>query len=177
MTEDIILVDEQDRAIGIMEKMEAHRKGVLHRAFSVLIFNSHGEMLLQKRSRSKYHSGGLWTNACCSHPKPGELIQEATRKRLMYEMGIDVDSSFAFEFIYKAALDKDLVEHELDHVYSAIFDGIPVVNKNEVEAWKFISLEKLREDMAHSPELYTVWFKLIINHPEFQKLFSAKERN
>ena len=116
--EKVILVDEQDKAIGAMDKMEAHRRGILHRAFSILIFNSKGETLLQKRSKNKYHSGGLWTNACCSHPTPDESIDEATRKRLKHEMGIDLQPDFAYKFIYKSKLDKNLIEHELDYVYT-----------------------------------------------------------
>ncbi|MEO8471143.1 MAG: isopentenyl-diphosphate Delta-isomerase [Chryseolinea sp.] len=169
MTEDIILVDDQDHAIGTLEKMEAHRRGVLHRAFSVIVFNSQRKMLLQKRSESKYHSGGLWTNACCSHPRPNESMQEATRKRLMYEMGIPADPAFAFKFIYQASLDNNLIEHELDYVFIATYDGVPVVNKNEVEAWKFMRLDELQEDLKRYPEKYTVWLRFIIDHPEFSK--------
>lgn len=162
----IILVDEHDNAIGTMDKMEAHRKGVLHRAFSVLLFNSKGDVLLQKRSKNKYHSGGLWTNTCCSHPLPHESIKDATRRRLKQEMGIDLQPEFAFKFIYKTNLDKDLIEHECDHVFIGIFDGIPVINKNEVEEWKFMNLHSVRTDMKQFPEAYTAWFKLIVNHPQ-----------
>ena len=123
--EKIILVDEHDNAIGTMEKMEAHRRGVLHRAFSIILFNSNGEILLQKRSKSKYHSGGLWTNTCCSHPLPNESIQDATRRRLKQEMGIDLQPEFAFKFIYKTPLDQNLIEHEYDHVFIGTFDGDP----------------------------------------------------
>jgi isopentenyl-diphosphate delta-isomerase len=165
--EKIILVDESDNEIGTMEKMEAHRKGVLHRAFSVLLFNSKGELLLQKRAKNKYHSGGLWTNTCCSHPLPQESIQEAARRRLKQEMGIDLQPTFAFKFIYKTNLDQSLVEHEYDHVYIGVFDGVPVINMDEVEEWKFIDLTSLREDMKEFPESYTTWFKIIMNHPEW----------
>lgn len=168
--EDIILVDENDNAIGTMEKMEAHRKGVLHRAFSVLLFNSNGDVLLQKRSKSKYHSGGLWTNTCCSHPLPHESINDATRRRLIHEMGIDVQPEFAFKFIYKTDLDKNLIEHELDHVFIGTFDGIPVINKDEVSEWKFMNLTSIRNDMKQYPESYTSWFKIIVNHPELDKI-------
>src|SRR6185436_4500009 len=128
LSEDIILVDEQDQEIGTMEKMEAHRKGVLHRAFSILIFNSKGEMLLQKRAKSKYHSGGLWTNACCSHPLPGESMKDATNRKLLQEMGIAVPTEFAYSFQYRAELDNDLVENELDHVFVGLYDKSPKVN-------------------------------------------------
>jgi isopentenyl-diphosphate Delta-isomerase len=168
--EDIILVDEFDNAIGTMEKMEAHRKGALHRAFSVLLFNSNGEVLLQKRSKSKYHSGGLWTNTCCSHPSPHESINDATRRRLIHEMGIDVQPEFAFKFIYRTDLDKNLIEHELDYVFIGTFDGMPVINKDEVSEWKFMNLESIRKDIKQDPESYTSWFKLIVNHPELNKI-------
>ncbi|MGC3947669.1 MAG: isopentenyl-diphosphate Delta-isomerase [Chryseolinea sp.] len=160
--EQVILVDEQDNAIGTMEKMEAHRKGVLHRAFSVLVFNSRGELLIQKRAQSKYHSGGLWTNTCCSHPNPTEGISESARRRTSYEMGIDVRPAFAFKFIYQAELDHGLIEHELDHVFTATFDGEPSVNPEEVEDWRYVGLEDLREDVRRRPEAYTVWFGLIL---------------
>jgi isopentenyl-diphosphate Delta-isomerase len=169
--EQVILVDSNDNAIGTMEKMEAHLKGKLHRAFSVLLFNSNGDILLQKRSRTKYHSGGLWTNTCCSHPLPGEKIEDATRRRLKEEMGIDVQPGFVYKFIYKTNLDKDLIEHELDHVFTGIFNGEPTVNRNEVEDWKFVSIDWLKNDIATNPHQYTYWFKLMINHTELK--FSA----
>lgn len=167
MMEEIILVDEFDNEIGTMEKMEAHRKGLLHRAFSVLLFNSKGELLLQKRAKNKYHSGGLWTNTCCSHPLPQESIQQAARRRLNEEMGIDLVPTFAFKFIYKTDLDKRLIEHEYDHVYTGVFDGTPSINKDEVEEWKFMDLDSLRQDMKRYPEAYTTWFKIIVNHPDW----------
>jgi isopentenyl-diphosphate delta-isomerase len=165
--EHIILVDERDEAIGTMEKMEAHRKGILHRAFSILLFNSKGEVLLQKRAKEKYHSGGLWTNTCCSHPHPDETMQQATRRKLRQEMGIDLQPEFAYKFIYKAFLDHDLIEYEYDHVFIGQFEGEPAINKDEVEDWKFVDLQELREDAKRNPERYTHWFKLILNHPEF----------
>lgn len=166
----VILVDEQDHALGTMEKMEAHRKGLLHRAFSILLFNSKGEMLLQKRSKAKYHSGSLWTNTCCSHPLPDEAMADATRRRLKQEMGIDLQPEFAYAFVYKAALDKGLLEHEYDHVYIGTFDGEPSVNTAEVEDWKFMSLPALREAVKHHPEAYTAWFKIILNHPALNEI-------
>ena len=156
------MVDERDNAIGTMEKMEAHRKGVLHRAFSVVIFNSKGEMLLQKRAATKYHSGGLWTNACCSHPQPDESIEAAARRRVKHEIGIDVNPAFAFKFTYRAALDHGLIEHELDHVLTATTDEIPEINSEEVDDWKYISLKDLNEDLLRAPDGYTVWFRDII---------------
>lgn len=171
--EEIILVDQHDNAIGTMEKIEAHRKGLLHRAFSVLLFNSSGELLLQKRANDKYHSGGLWTNTCCSHPLPGEPLADAVQRRLLYEMGINLKPEFAFKFIYKTPLDKSLVEHELDHVFIGTFDGNPVINKDEVSEWKFMSLSELKNDMELSPEAYTVWFRLIVNHPQMEHILAA----
>lgn len=161
--EQVILVDQHDNAIGTMEKMEAHRKGALHRAFSVLLYNDKGEILLQKRATGKYHSGGLWTNACCSHPRPGEDIHQAARRRLREEMGIDVPLAFYYSFVYRAELDQDLIEHEYDHVFTGRFNGEPVVDHEEVDDWKFVNTEWLREDVARNPGLYTHWFRLILN--------------
>lgn len=167
--EKVVLVDEQDREIGSMDKLEAHLKGILHRAFSILIFNSKGEMLIQKRAGSKYHSGGLWTNACCSHPLPGEPIQSATRRRLMFEMGIETPIEFAYKFLYRIPLDRNLTEHELDHVFVGTYDGEPNVNPEEVEDWRFISLSDLKQDVAAHPERYTYWFKMILNDAAFEQ--------
>ena len=167
MMEHVILVDQDDTAIGTMEKLEAHRKGVLHRAFSILLFNSKGELLLQKRSRLKYHSSGLWTNTCCSHPLPDEPMEQATHRKLKQEMGIDLQTEFAYKFIYQATMDKGLIEHECDHVYIGTFDGIPKINPEEVEDWKFIEMISLRADIKKKPEAYTSWFKLILDHSEF----------
>jgi isopentenyl-diphosphate Delta-isomerase len=168
--ESVILVDVNDNQIGTMEKMEAHYKGALHRAFSILIFNSKGEMLIQKRASTKYHSGGLWTNACCSHPRPGESMEVSTRDRLKHEMGIDIKTSFSYKFIYRAELNDDLVEHELDHVFIGTFDGQPQVNPDEVEDWKYISFQDLRQDVALNPQNYTPWFKLILTHSPTSEL-------
>lgn len=164
----VILVDTEDNAIGEMEKMEAHEKGVLHRAFSVLIFDKQGNMLLQKRAKSKYHSGGLWTNACCSHPLPNELSEKAAKRRLMEEMGIDADPSFVFKFIYKAELDNNLTEHEYDHVFTTIYSEEPKVNPEEVEDWKYVSIEELKNDINENPEHYTAWFKIILKKMDDQ---------
>jgi isopentenyl-diphosphate delta-isomerase len=164
--EKVILVDKLDNAIGTMEKMEAHHRGALHRAFSVLLFNSEGKILLQKRSGNKYHSGGLWTNTCCSHPLPGENIEDAARRRLREEMGIDVQTKFAYKFIYKTALDQDLIEHEFDYVFFGTYNGEPVINELEVEDWKYADLNWVRQDINDNPHQYTYWFKLIVNHPD-----------
>jgi isopentenyl-diphosphate Delta-isomerase len=168
--EHVILVNEQDEEVGTMEKMEAHKKGLLHRAFSVLLFNSKGEVLLQKRSSKKYHSAGLWTNTCCSHPRPGEDVQEAAGRRLKEEMGIDAIPEFGYSFIYKTNLDNGLIEHELDHVYIGQFNGEPIINLNEVDEWKFENIERLRKDMAANPHQYTFWFKEILNQKEIESL-------
>ena len=143
--EHVILVDEADREIGTMEKLEAHQKGLLHRAFSILIFNSKGEMLIQKRAQSKYHSGGLWTNACCSHPLPNEDIEIAVKRRLKFEMGIEITPIFSYKFTYRTALDRDLIEYEVDHVFKGIYDGHPTINKDEVEDLKFCTLDELHQ--------------------------------
>lgn len=164
--EQVILVDENDNEIGPFEKMEAHKQGLLHRAFSVLLFNSKGEVLLQKRSSKKYHSAGLWTNTCCSHPRPGESVQEAAHRRLKEEMGIDVTPEFAYSFIYKTTLENGLIEHELDHVYIGSYEGTPHVNNLEVEDWKFESIDWLKKDIVSNPEHYTFWFKEILNQKE-----------
>ena len=168
--EQVILVDEQDNVVGAMDKLEAHRQGILHRAFSIVIFNSKGELLLQKRSMKKYHSGGLWTNSCCSHPKPDELISHAARSRLNYEMGIDLHPDFAYKFLYKSQLDNNFIEHELDHVFTGVFDGTPVINSEEVEDWKFVNIDDLQADILQNPDNYTVWFRLIMDHPNLKQI-------
>ncbi|MEQ9414831.1 MAG: isopentenyl-diphosphate Delta-isomerase [Cyclobacteriaceae bacterium] len=161
----VILVDEKDNQTGIMEKMEAHRKGALHRAFSVLVFNSKGEMLLQKRAQSKYHSGGLWSNACCSHPRPGETLAAATKRRMKEELGIATQPDYLYKFQYKATLG-DLVEHELDHVFVCQFDGEPAINLEEAEDWIYVNPSLLKSKIKENPEQYTFWLKMIINNYE-----------
>lgn len=163
--EEVILVDKNDNTIGTMEKMEAHHRGLLHRAFSVLLFNSEGKVLLQKRSSNKYHSAGLWTNTCCSHPQPGEKIEDATRRRLMEEMGIDVKTEFAYKFIYKTELEAHLIEHEYDYVFIGTYNGEPLINPNEVEDWKYVDINWVRKDIGEHPDKYTYWFRLIVNNP------------
>jgi isopentenyl-diphosphate Delta-isomerase len=166
----VILVDENDNAIGTMEKLEAHQKGVLHRAFSVLLFNSQGQLLLQKRASTKYHSGGLWTNTCCSHQQPNENPETTIQRRLIEEMGIQAETTFAYKFIYKVPLDRQLIEHECDHVYLGRFDGEPSINSAEAEDWKFISLSQLKDDIKANPDNYTYWFRLIASHPSVAKM-------
>ncbi len=159
-TEKVILVDENDLATGEMEKMEAHQKAVLHRAFSVFIFNNNHELMLQQRALSKYHSPGLWTNTCCSHPRPTENTDAAAHRRLMEEMGFDCEIHKIFDFIYKAKLDQGLTEHEFDHVFAGTFNANPKINHAEVESWKWMHLDDIAADMELDPEKYTVWFKI-----------------
>jgi isopentenyl-diphosphate delta-isomerase len=158
----VVLVDESDNEIGTMEKMEAHEKGVLHRAFSVFTFNSKGELLLQRRAFSKYHSGGLWSNTCCSHPREGEAPKDAAHRRLQEEMGFVCELSKAFDFIYKSELDQGLTEHEFDHVFIGKFDGVPDINQQEVHEYKHITLEDLVEEISKNPQDYTEWFKICL---------------
>jgi len=160
----IILVDKDDNPIGTEEKMAAHIKGKLHRCFSLLLFNSKGEMLLQKRAKEKYHSGGLWTNACCSHPRPGENIEQEVRRRVKEEMGIEEikDLKEIFTFIYKAKLGK-LTEYELDHVFVGRYAGEPKPNPKEVEDWKWVDPQELKKDEKENPEDYTEWFRIILD--------------
>ena len=158
----VILVDKNDQPIGEMEKMEAHEKGLLHRAFSVFLFNKKGEMLLQQRAFSKYHSGGLWTNACCSHPRKGELTLEAAHRRLEEEMGFDCEIKKAFDFIYKSKLDNNLTEHELDHVFLGEYEGVIIPNPDEVESYKYISIPELAKDVKENAANYTEWFKICL---------------
>jgi len=164
---EVILVDKDDREAGVMEKMEAHRKGILHRAFSVFIFNDDNQLMLQQRALHKYHSPGLWSNTCCSHPFPEEPVEEAAHRRLQEEMGFDVEVKKAFTFIYKAELDQGMTEHELDHVLIGNYNDEPSINQEEVAAWNWVDLEELIEDMDSNPENYTVWFRIIFK--EFRK--------
>ncbi len=154
----VILVNEQDEAIGLMEKIEAHEKGLLHRAFSVLIFNSKGEMLLQQRALSKYHSPGLWTNACCSHPRNGETILDAANRRLSEEMGMQAELTVLTHFIYKAEFDNGLTEHELDYVVKGITDNNPTTNPDEVNDFRWICPPDLTKWVCNTPSDFTVWF-------------------
>ena len=158
--EQVILVDEQDRPIGLMEKQAAHIGPHLHRAFSVFIFNSKGELLLQQRALSKYHSPGLWTNTCCSHPRAGETLEEATSRRLKEEMGMSCPIHEVYTFIYMAPVGEGLTEHEFDHVWIGQSDETPIINHEEVESWKYMSIDDLEKDIELYPGLYTEWFKI-----------------
>ena len=159
---EVQLVDAEDNPNGSMEKLEAHEKGALHRALSVLIINSKKEILLQRRALGKYHSPGLWTNTCCSHPYPGEDPNEAAKRRLQEEMGMSSELTFLFKFQYKCDFENGLIEHELDHVFIGKTDDTPHLNTDEAMAFKWMSIENLEQDMLSYSENYTFWFKLII---------------
>ncbi len=162
MTEEkVILVNEKDEQIGLMEKLEAHEKAILHRAFSVFILNDKNEIMLQQRAKQKYHSPLLWTNTCCSHQREGETNVEAGVRRLYEEMGFEVELKELFHFIYKAPFDNGLTEHELDHVMIGYYNAAPKINLDEVENWKWMAIEDVKKDMLLHPEIYTVWFKII----------------
>lgn len=163
MEEQVILVDTEDTAIGVMGKLAAHQEGVLHRAFSVFIFNTDGELLMQKRALDKYHSPGKWTNTCCSHPRPNELTLAAAKRRLQQEMGMDCELTYGFNFLYKATFTNNLIEHEFDHVFFGVSDEIPIINPEEAASFKYVGLVELRQDINENPDDYTVWLRLCFN--------------
>lgn len=158
----VILVDEQDNEIGVMEKLKAHEQGKLHRAFSVFIFNDKNELLLQQRAINKYHSGGLWTNTCCSHPSPNETIKDAANRRLFEEMGLTSDLKIVSNFIYKTDFENGLIEHELDYILVGNSNTIPKLNKDEVESYKWQSISEIKNDIIINPNQYTAWFKIAL---------------
>ena len=160
---EVQVVDKDDKNIGSMEKLEAHEKGVLHRAISVLLFNSKGEILLQRRALHKYHTPGLWTNTCCSHPYPEEDPKIAAERRLKEEMGMEEKLEFVLKFLYKVDFDNGLIEHELDHVFIGYSDKTPHLNTDEAMAFHWANVDQLKKDILQSPDKYTFWFKLIIN--------------
>ena len=164
MKEFVVLVDQDDQKLGLMEKQQAHVAGLLHRAFSVFVFNSNGELMIQQRAASKYHSPTLWTNTCCSHPRDNETYEQAAHRRLEEEMGFDCELDSKFNFIYKAHLENDLIEHELDHVFIGTFDDEPKLNPDEVMAYRWVELDDLKKDMEKNPQNYTAWFKIIFEH-------------
>ncbi|CAA0179423.1 Isopentenyl-diphosphate delta-isomerase [Tenacibaculum maritimum] len=172
MEEQVILVDEHDNQLGLMPKMEAHEKALLHRAFSVFVFNDKKELLLQQRAADKYHSPLLWTNTCCSHQRNGESSLEAGRRRLQEEMGFTCELEEVFWFIYKAPFDNGLTEHELDHVMIGKYNDKPIINKEEVAAYKWMRLEEVKEDIKKKPAIYTEWFKIIFKE-SYSKLVNA----
>ncbi|WP_353087669.1 isopentenyl-diphosphate Delta-isomerase [Flavobacterium sp.] len=161
--EQVILVNANDEPIGLMNKLEAHEKAVLHRAFSVFVLNDKNEVMLQQRAHHKYHSPLLWTNTCCSHQRAGETNIQAGKRRLEEEMGFVTELKELFHFIYKAPFDNGLTEHELDHVMIGYYNGEPAINPEEVEGWKWMDIEAIREDMKNHPDRYTVWFKIIFD--------------
>ena len=167
MEEKVILVNENDEQLGLMEKMEAHQKALLHRAFSVFVFNKKGELMLQQRALDKYHSPGLWTNTCCSHQRSGESNLQAGKRRLQEEMGFECSLKELFSFVYKAPFDNGLTEHELDHVMVGHYDRDPVINPAEVASFKWMPMEDVKRDILEQPELYTEWFKIIFK--EYQE--------
>ena len=160
--EKIILVDKQDNKIGVGEKLKVHQEGKLHRAFSIFIFSSKGEMLIQQRAKTKYHSPGLWSNACCSHPRPSETLEKATERRIKEEMGFLCELKEIFSFIYQAKIG-NLIEYEFDHIFVGKFDGNPKPSKEEVESWKWINQKELKKDTKENPKKYTYWLKIILN--------------
>lgn len=161
MSEQLVLVDNNDTAIGAMDKLQAHKEGRLHRAFSIFVFNSANELLLQKRHQDKYHSGGLWANTCCSHPRPNESLQAATHRRLQEEMGFDCDLRPGFSFIYKIKFDNGLIENEYDHVFIGHYDDDPEPNPMEVESWQWLSLPALQQQIRQQPDNYAHWLQLV----------------
>ena len=163
MEEEVILVDTNDVPLGTMPKMEAHKKAILHRAFSVFILNKEGQLMLQQRALSKYHSPGLWTNTCCSHQRLGETNIEAGTRRLQEEMGFKTPLKELFSFVYKATFDNGLTEHEFDHVILGYYDSEPIINHEEVANWKWMNLEEIITEIKTNPDNYTAWFKIIFD--------------
>ena len=165
----IILVDKNDKQIGTGEKMDIHRAGRLHRAFSVFVFNSKGETLLQRRALDKYHSAGLWTNTCCSHPRVGEETIAGAKRRLKEEMGIECELKEVDSFVYKTEFE-GLFEHEFDHIFIGIYEGNPILNKKEAHDYLWISLEDLKREIERNPDKYTSWFKIAVSRTDFSKI-------
>ena len=161
--EEVVLVDENDKEVGTEEKMQAHLNGgELHRAFSVFVFNGKGEIMIQQRAKGKYHCGGLWTNTCCSHPRPGESTEDAVHRKLKQEMGFDIKLKEILSFIYRSEFENGLTEHELDHVFVGMFDGTPALNPVEAEAFKWVKPVELEKSIQENPGEYTPWFKIIL---------------
>jgi len=163
MKQQVILVDRKNRKVGVEEKIKAHKEGKLHRAFSIFIFNSSGELLIQQRAKTKYHSGGLWSNSVCGHPKQNETYQQAVHRRLKEEMGFDCKLKKLFCFIYNTGLQNNLIENEYDCVFIGKFDGRPKPNRNEIMDYKWISVKELKRNVIKNPKKYTIWLKLILN--------------
>ena len=174
-TEQMILVNKMDEPIGTMEKLEVHQRGLLHRAFSVFVFDKTGKFLLQQRAFSKYHSSGLWTNTCCSHPRPGENVLQAAKRRLNEEMGFETELSEIFSFIYKAEMENGLIEHEYDHVFTGVFNDVPHPNPEEVQGWCYSSIYGLKEKMVRNPQQFTSWFKIVF--PKIEEWWNENYKN
>jgi len=173
MIDKVILVDSEDNETGSMEKLEAHLQGKLHRAFSVFLLNKQkDQMMIQKRAKGKYHSGGLWSNTCCSHPRPGEPINDAVSRRLVEEMGIKCETKEIFSKTYKAKLDHNITENEFDHIFLGYYEGSPEPNPEEAEDWQWISIEELLDSVKKEPDIYSVWFgyllEEVLNHTQAQ---------
>lgn len=173
--EQIILVDANDAPVGTMGKLETHEKGLLHRAFSIIVKNDKGEILLQKRAVGKYHSGGLWTNTCCGHPRAGEEILSAAHRRLREEMGFDCELTEVFSCTYQADLDKGLKENEFLHVFVGEYNGAPVLNPNEADDWKWMAFDDLKADIGKNPDGYTYWFRMILEKQELNNVIYKLE--
>ncbi len=167
----LILVNEYNQEIGQMEKMQVHQKGLLHRAFSILLFNDQDQLLLQQRASHKYHSPRLWSNTCCGHPRLNESTQEAANRRLIEEMGIRIPLQELYTFQYQSVLENNLIEHEYDHVFVGRYNNPPIPNADEVSDWKYISMDDLQNEINLNPSQYTVWFKMILNKIELLKQY------
>jgi len=167
MEEHVVLVDEKGNEIGVAEKMHAHQNGLLHRAFSIFVFDADNRLLLQRRAKHKYHSGGLWANTCCSHPRPGEAVADAAHRRLREEMGFDCPLEEKFSFLYKKAFDNGLTEHEYDHVFVGFYSGEVAPNPAEVEAYRWCSVTDLKDDVARNQTSYVYWLRLILKQHDF----------
>ena len=172
--EQLILVDAEDRELGAGEKLQVHRSGALHRAFSVFVFDRRGRLLMQRRAPGKYHSAGLWSNTACGHPRPGEATAAAARRRLREEMGLDCKLRKAFEFIYRAELEGALVEHEYDHVFFGTHEGDPAPDPSEVGDWRWMSTDELRRGLREEPGRYTYWLKLVVEGEHWRDFFDNK---
>ncbi len=164
MEQELITVNINDEETGVISKSQAHRLGILHRAFSVLIFDTEGKMLLQKRADEKYHSGGLWTNACCSHPSPEETTLDAAHRRLQEEMGFDCPLSYMYKFQYFANLDNDMIEHEMDHIFVGTYNGTIIPDPDEVSSYAYMTLDDISSRIQQEPQTFTIWFKIIFQH-------------
>lgn len=162
MLEKVILINESNQEMGVAEKVHAHKEGLLHRAFSIFLFDFSGRILLQRRALTKYHSGGLWSNTCCGHPRPGERTEEAAHRRLNEEMGIQCALQEAFGVLYRAGLEGGLIEHEFDHVFVGYFNGVPILNTTETDDWAWIEFDSLMRSVTQAPERYSFWLKLLL---------------